>query len=316
MSLSSEYQNKINILNEHRASVLARKSELTDAAYQIFSIDAQIRDNEKRMERFNLTFYRIHCSQCHGGIKEEEPHVSIDAFHLCQQCMRTISLVKSSTEAENTRGLPPGTIKLDCKGPFQKLYKLNLVRKSGKFWLIHDQVLSMYYGNERSTSGFDVTWIDQMKRRLEHLKYQKEFHEQMRSVLPEDSFTQLQSVTAQIQDLESRLSRVSSGKLPYRCSHCLNWIIDKGIPSLYGDFTICDQCIQTIGEVLTTPEAEHKYDLPSGSIRRDINRGVLKRYFKHGLIWQSGSLWLLHEFVMRHHYAPRYKEQSKPAGGQ
>lgn len=310
MSLSADYQNKINILNEHRASIVSRKSELTDAAYQIFSIDAQIRDTEKRMERFNLTFFTIHCSQCKGGIKEDEPHISIDSFHMCKNCLRTISMIKSSTEAENSRKLPKGTIKLDCKGPLKIFQQSNLVRKSGKFWLIHDQVLSMYYDNGRSTSEFHLTWIEQMKTRLEHLKIQKEFHEQMRRILPEDSFTQLQSVIAQIHDLETRLTRIESGKLPYRCSHCLNWIADKGMPCLYGDYTICEHCINTISEVLTTTEAERKYKLSSGSIRRDISRGVLKRYLKQGLLWQSGNLWLLHEFVMKHHYVPRKKEAS------
>ncbi|MEK5357747.1 hypothetical protein [Paenibacillus sp. FSL L8-0709] len=307
MSLSADYQSKIKILNEHRASIVSRKSELTDAAYQIFSIDAQIRDQEKRMERFNLTFYTIHCSQCQGGIKEDEPHISIDSFHLCKNCIHTISMVKSSTEAEISRGLPKGTIKLDCKGPLQMFHKSNMVRKSGKFWLIHDQVLTMYYDSGRSTNGFELSWLDQMKKRLEHLKKQKDFHEQMRSVLPEDSFTQLHSAIAQISDLEARIARVESGKLPYRCSHCTNWIVDKDIPCLYGDYTICEHCIQTIGSVLTTSEAEHKYKLSPGSIRRDINREVLKRYLKRGLIWQSGNIWLLHEFVMKHHYLPRKK---------
>jgi hypothetical protein len=111
------------------------------------------------MEKFNYIHFEIYCLQCKSGIQKNEYQIKLDNFYLCSRCVKTISEVQSTTEGEASRELPRGTIKLDCKGSLQIFLKSNLIRKSGKFWLIHERVLSLYYDNGRTTKRFDLTWI-------------------------------------------------------------------------------------------------------------------------------------------------------------
>lgn len=54
-----------------------------------------------------------------------------------------------------------------------------------------------------------------------------------------------------------------------------------------------------LGEVMTTSEAEQKRQLPTGSIRVAIQRGKFQDQIKHGLVRQSGKVWLITEQAMR-----------------
>lgn len=123
----------------------------------------------------------------------------------------------------------------------------------------------------------------------------------MRTLIP-DLHTQIFSLQAQIQDLQSKVDRIKGGRLPFRCSQCNVWLKENGIPTFFGNYTICNQCKKIISEVMTTSEAEKKHGLPKGTIRRDNSRGSLERYKKLGLLRQSGSLWLLHDIVILDKY--------------
>ncbi|WP_221806248.1 hypothetical protein [Paenibacillus illinoisensis] len=312
-----DYDQRLKDLQATLETLIDNYDLLPDASYQIFSIEGEIRSFEQRKERLNLKFSRIDCHLCKQPIwNEDEPAKLGDrgSILICPRCLCTIKQVKGTTEMEHDLEInSPGTVKQDCEGPLKILQSEFLIRKSEKFWLIHEVVGEIYYRAGRRKTNLLHSWIDEMINRLNHLQEQKRFMEGMRTLIP-DLHTQIFSLQAQIQDLQSKVDRIKGGRIPYRCSQCNQWLKDSGIPTFFGNYTICDQCKKIISEVMTTSEAEKKHGLPKGTIRRDNSRGTLEKYKKLGLLRQSGSLWLLHDIVILDKYKRiETKEQELPA---
>jgi hypothetical protein len=214
--------------------------------------------------------------------------------------------VKGTTELEEQLGISPGTIKQDCEGPLRPLQAEGLVRKSEKCWLVHEVVGDIFYRAGRRRHNLMNSWIDELFERLELLQKQKILLESLRPF--PDSHSQLFSIQAQIQDLQTKVDRIKGGKLPYRCSQCGVWLKEEGNPTFFGTYTICNTCKGIVTSVMTTSEAEKKHGLPPGTIRRDNSRGLLDRYKKSGLLRLSGKIWLLHDVVV----LDKYKELKVP----
>jgi hypothetical protein len=115
-------------------------------------------------------------------------------------------------------------------------------------------------------------------------------------------------VDQEIAEVQRRLDRFSTGKLPYQCSYCSGWIKAAGVPTMVGNLVICDSCKLTIRSVMNTHEAENEWGLAKGTIRQDCHprRGVLQPYIEAGLVFLSGRYWHIHRSVMYAHYgAPK-----------
>ncbi|MGV2887519.1 hypothetical protein V4D07_33150 [Paenibacillus taichungensis] len=305
--LMDDYNNRLNKLHSTLDILLKEYDRLPDAAYQVFSIEAEIRSFELRKDRLNLTFSHLNCSLCKQQITEEDEAVRLGlrgTFLICPRCIRTINQVKGTSELEEQIGLKsPGTIKQDCEGPLKPLQAECLVRKSEKCWLVHDVVSDLFYRVGRRRHNLLHSWIDELSERLNMLQDQKQLLEEIRSFIP-DYHTQIYSLQYQIQDLQSKLDRIKGGKLPYRCSQCGVWIKEGGNPTFFGTYTICSNCKEVVSNVMTTSEAEKKHGLTAGTIRRDNSRGLLDKYKKHGLFRLSGKIWLVHDVVI----LDKYKE--------
>ncbi|WP_346835906.1 hypothetical protein [Paenibacillus polymyxa] len=307
MSLIDNSQQKILMLNQKKEEILALKHELPDAPYHIFSINAMIRDAELRYERLKTSYSPLKCSQCLGPIKESDHSVTLGHHIICYRCLKTISQVMNTKEMEERRSMKIGTVKTDCNNILHSLKSTSLIRKSGKCWLVHEVLLELFYDAGRSKSHFELTWIDEMEKHLQLLQTQYRIINDIKDSLVGATW-QLLSLDAQIRDYENRLSLIKGGTHPFQCTQCNGWIKEPGLPILLGHFTLCNRCKHTIEQVITTSEAETRHSLTPGQIRKDIHRGQLGGYIEMGLLRQSGSIWLLHESVIQHHYL---KQQEK-----
>ena len=308
VSITEQYRDRINELKKKLDLMVEHYDLLPDAPYQVFSLEAEIRDQEMRSELFNLRFSRILCGLCKQPVFDEDTPIRLGMkghFLICPRCIKTIRQVKGTSELEQHLGLTPGTVKQDCEGPLRPLQAEGLVRKSGKCWLVHVVVEAIFYRTGRQKRNLMNSWIQDLADRLELLQRQKDLLESLRPF--PDAHSQIFSLQAQIQDIQMRLDRIQGGKLPYRCSQCGVWLKQKGKPTFFGIYTICDTCKGIVTSVMTTAEAEIKHDLPRGTIRRDIARGLLEQYIESGLLRRSGNIWLLHEVVV----LDRYKELSE-----
>ncbi|RRJ54963.1 hypothetical protein EHV15_35940 [Paenibacillus oralis] len=305
--LMDDYNKRLSQLHSTLDILLKEYDRLPDAAYQVFSIEAEIRSFELRKDRLNLEFSHFNCSMCKQKITDADEPVRMGAkgsFMICPRCIRTINQIKGTTELEEQLGLKsPGTVKQDCEGPLKPLQAEKLIRKSEKCWLVHEVVADLFYRVGRRRNNLLHSWIEEMSDRLNMLKDQKQLLDELRTLIP-DSHTQILSLQFQIQDLQTKVDRIKGGKLPYRCSQCGVWIKEGGNPTFFGTYTICSNCKEVVSNVMTTSEAEKKHGLTSGTIRRDNSRGLLDKYKKHGLFRMSGKIWLIHDVVI----LDKYKE--------
>lgn len=310
MSLLHSTNEQIAKLNKKKEELLALKEQIPDAPYHIFSINAMIRDAEMKHERLRGAYSAIKCSQCMQSVTDQVAHVNVGRKTICERCLKTISQVMNTTEMEEKAGIKTGIVKQDCHQSFHFLQESGLVRKSNKCWLVHEVLIELFYSAGRDKSKLKMSWVEEMEAHLTNLQIQMNMLNEMKGLLSGVSL-QLFSLDAQIRDYENRIKIVKGGTYPFKCSQCQGWIKEQGLPVLIDHYTLCNQCKKTIQEVLTSSEAESKYNLYSGRIRRDIHRGLLDTYKEKGLLRQSGSIWLIHESVIQHHYYPEKKEPTE-----
>lgn len=306
-SIMGDYDARILKLHETLDILIEQYDRLPDAAYQVFSVEAEIRSFELRKDRLNLTVSHVMCNLCKQKILEGDEPVRLGerrSYLICPRCIRTINQVKGTTELEKQIGIKsPGVLKQDCEGPLKPLQSEGLVRKSGKCWLVHEVVDDLFYKAGRRKENLLHSWIDELEIRLQILKEQNQFFEEYRSQIPEVT-SQLFSLQFQIQDLEAKLNRIRGGKLPFRCSQCGAWLKEEGTPTFFVMYTICNNCKDVVRNVMSTSEAEEKYGLSKGRIRVDNSLGHLNKYKKNGLFRLSGKIWLIHDVAV----LDKYKE--------
>lgn len=309
-SIRDDYNVKQRELSKTLDVMLQNFDLLPDAPYQVFSMEAEIRSYELRKDRLSLQFSHTVCNLCDQPIYEDDTILKLGpkrGYLICPRCVKTINQVKGTTELEEQFEIKSsGTIKQDCEGPLFPLQAEGLVRKSGKCWLVHEVVGDIFYKVGRRKHNLINSWINELSQRLELLQRQKKLLEDLRPF--PDSHSQLFSITAQIQDLQTKLDRINGGKLPYRCSQCGVWLKDEAQPTFIGTYTICKSCKKVLTNVMTISEAEKKHGLSPGTIRRDNARGLLDRYKESGLFRLSGKIWILHDVVVM----DKYKELKLP----
>jgi hypothetical protein len=311
MSIIEESIKQIKVLESKREEIISLKDQLSDAPYHIFSINALIRDAEMRYERFKAGYSPIKCTRCLQTIEEGRHSITIGKRFICNRCLHTISQVMNTTEMEERGGMILGTVKQDCHGILSFLHETSLIRKSGKCWLVHEALFELFYRAGRSKKHLNISWIVEMENHLRQLQLQHHILNGIKGALVGSTLLMF-SLDAQIRDYENRLQLIKGGTMPFRCTQCKGWIKDAGIPILLGHYTLCSNCKCTIEQVFTTSEAENLYGLTVGTIRRDIHRGQLHKYQEMGLLRQSGSIWLMHEYVIINHYFPE-EETVTPA---
>lgn len=148
------------------------------------------------------------------------------------------------------------------------------------------------------------------RNKLSKLKETKQKLAELSSDLPDARYLLLM-VDGQIHDYETRLQKLTSKFASLQCDECKQWYDSETEHqvSLVRGKSICSTCLQTISKVLTTQEAEAKWELKEGTIKQDCRRGKLKEYIDCGLIRKSGKYWLIHERVSEFYIEKKKTEQ-------
>jgi hypothetical protein len=147
MSIIESYKNKIAELKSYEALLSEIKIIHPEKKYLEMLLNSELMEYQRRLEALGTGKLSYKCSYCEGYIKEEGHPTMVQGLTICRACKHTIRGVMTTNQAEDEWGLPKGTIKQDCKpfGPLQQYINAGLVFKSGRYWQIHQTVMTEYY---------------------------------------------------------------------------------------------------------------------------------------------------------------------------
>ncbi|WPS85431.1 hypothetical protein SMD22_02025 (plasmid) [Brevibacillus halotolerans] len=148
--------------------------------------------------------------------------------------------------------------------------------------------------------------ITKYKTGLEQLKKTKEFLQELNPVDYElSSF--IYTLDQKINKTEQMLSSLQSRALPHRCGLC-DRSYDEEEPKSVGTTKICPFCREIHTTMKVSSEWENEYHLPVGTIKRDClskdgKPPKLQPFIDCGLVYKSGSTYIVHELVMKEYYS-------------
>lgn len=160
MGMIQHYKNSVASLIEKREKLALLAKEIPDLNYQVMIMDGQIRDMEARIHKLTSINATVQCNSCNIRIPDEEEETMREVMgkKICKSCLSTLSQVFTSQEAEERWNLPTGTIKQDCRrGKLDSFMQNNLIRKSGKYWIVHQLVGELYYVAKKTKQISDTT---------------------------------------------------------------------------------------------------------------------------------------------------------------
>ena len=153
MGIVDTYKKKLQDARIVKENLRNLSGDFPDKVYILMNLDNQIMEYERRIESLTSLGHSTQCDECKQWILHEERDTvsQISGYHVCSMCKGAITKVLMSHEAEKKWSLPTGTIKQDCRrGTLDIFIENNLIRKSGKYWLIHDVVGKLYYEKRKS----------------------------------------------------------------------------------------------------------------------------------------------------------------------
>jgi hypothetical protein len=148
LGIVESYKQKLEDAIQSRATLRGLSSDFPDKTYILMNLDNQIRDFERRLESLTSIGHSLQCDECKQWVLHEEGHTvkEIHGYLICVTCRGALTKVLMSQEAELKWKLPTGRIKQDCRRGTLDLYKdSGLIRKAGKYWLVHELVGKLYY---------------------------------------------------------------------------------------------------------------------------------------------------------------------------
>lgn len=146
--ITQGYIDKIKTLEELKLAISSHKEK--DFIVQTFlsQLDNEITQNHMKLDRMRPKFNTIQCIQCLLYTDKESTVALPHAKTICKACLQTITGMMVSSEFETLYDLPEGTIKQHAtsdKNPLGAYLSIGLVRKSGRNWLIHQQLWELFY---------------------------------------------------------------------------------------------------------------------------------------------------------------------------
>jgi hypothetical protein len=310
MGIFEDQQKKIDLLTNQREELINSKDDFSKYnEFLLMCLNSEIADSQQHLEKFRIGRSLSKCSFCNNDIFEIENASVIESIIICINCKTTMKKMKTSNDVETNRALKKGKIKDDRFNGKLKIYEdAGLVFNSGGFWLIHEHVEELMYGDGKRKSGIPhniSNLIEEYKIILFDLKQRKESLILFKDISRSPSFLFQLSLDSQISDIENRILTLNNNKMIYRCNECQGWIRNERLygMSMIDNYVICDCCKSLIKSVMTSNEAESLFNLKTGTIRQDcFNNSKLKLYEKGGFVWKSGLYRLLHRFVLEHYY--------------
>lgn len=158
MGIVDSYKQKLERAQKDRETLRDLSDDIEDKQYLIMLTEGKIQDLEKRLERLTSLGADIQCDECQNWVNREDTDtmIIVDNLFLCSNCGNILNKVFMANEAESLWNLPPGTIKQDCRrGMLEQYIKKGLIRKSGKYWLIHELVGKLYYQKKKDQKEQD-----------------------------------------------------------------------------------------------------------------------------------------------------------------
>lgn len=148
MGILQSYREKIKEAENMKIMLASTSIDFEDKHYMTLMIDSQIKEYERRLEKLTLVGASFQCAECGHWISDEssEGMKEFNGYKFCNKCLTMTYSVMLTKEAEEKWGLPVGTIKQDCRrGVMDKYIECGLIRKSGKYWIIHDVLWKLHY---------------------------------------------------------------------------------------------------------------------------------------------------------------------------
>ncbi|MFF2531509.1 hypothetical protein ACFVS2_21615 [Brevibacillus sp. NPDC058079] len=147
--------------------------------------------------------------------------------------------------------------------------------------------------------------VSQYKTGLEQLKKTKEFLQELNPVdyeLRSIIFT----IDQKINKTEQMLSNFQNKAHSHRCGLCDRSYEEEETRGV-GSIKICPHCRVIYTKFKVSSEWESKYGLPQGTIKRDChakdgNPAKLQSFMDCGLVYKSGSSYIVCEVVMKEYY--------------
>jgi hypothetical protein len=149
--LTDSYRKKIASLEALKVQLGSLQDQDSIVGLFIRQLDTEISQYEVRLERATPKFGDIPCVRCGQKQEKESMKRLTEKDYFCAVCEATILDDMVSSVFEERHSIPDGTIKNDAKSPDDPLKAFkgaNLVRKSGRFWIIHDLVWTLHYKNK------------------------------------------------------------------------------------------------------------------------------------------------------------------------
>jgi hypothetical protein len=148
MSLLDSYQQKLEKLQRAKETLLPVK-DIPEVSFTLLLIENQIRDTQSMLNRFTTSRGSHCCMLCSSWKKADEVTI-IENSTVCHSCTHILSQMMTTNEAEALWCLPKGTLKRDCRSDKLSKYRmLGLVRQSGRYWQIHEKVVTELYGSPK-----------------------------------------------------------------------------------------------------------------------------------------------------------------------
>lgn len=152
MGIVESYKKKLEDARQAKTTLKNLSTDFPDKSYILMNLENQIRDYERRLESLTSIGHSIQCDECKQWVLHEERHTvkEISGHVICSTCRGAISKVLMSQEAEQKWELPTGRIKQDCRrGMLDTYIEKGLIRKAGKYWIIHELVGKLYYESKK-----------------------------------------------------------------------------------------------------------------------------------------------------------------------
>lgn len=156
MGIIDSYKKQLEDAKEARDTIRNLPDDLQDKSFLIMMLEENIKKYESRLMKLTSLGAEIQCNECNKWVTHEDTDTmtEVDNLFLCTDCQNTINKVLMTNEAESKWNLPSGTIKQDCRrGMLDTYIEKGLIRRSGKYWLIHELVGKLYYKKKQSDNN-------------------------------------------------------------------------------------------------------------------------------------------------------------------
>jgi hypothetical protein len=146
-SLSAHYLERIKTLQEISVQIEPLRDKDPMVQSMIRQLENEIAQYNMKIDRIKSKYGTVLCIQCGLYIERENTSPLNGSAQICAGCIKTLAGMSVSSEFESGR-MPEGTIKqlaTSDKDPLKTFKETGLLRKSGRYWLIHDLMWELYF---------------------------------------------------------------------------------------------------------------------------------------------------------------------------